>query len=87
MPYWAVDFLASMARYVQSSGHPFADGHLMDLRGPIRLDSPTDITAAVVVEDPGLTTLAGPFGSVQFLQFVGLTADELELCRSWSRRW
>jgi hypothetical protein len=83
-PLWGVDFLATMATYVRSSGHPFSDGHLMDLRGPMRLDSPSEITAAVIVDDPALPILAGPFGEVQFLQFVGLTADELELCRAWS---
>jgi hypothetical protein len=83
-PLWAVDFLASMAAYVWSSQHPFAAGHLVDLRGPIKMDSRSAVTAAVIVEDPDLATLAGPFGAVQFLQIVGLTADELELCRAWS---
>ena len=83
-PLWAVDFLASMAAYVWSSRHPFAEGHIIDLRGPIKMDSSSAITAAVMIDDPVLQTLAGPFGSVQFLQVVGLTADELELCRAWS---
>ena len=43
------------------------------------------LTAAVgMAAGAGLPILAGPFGEVQFLQFVGLTADELELCRAWS---
>ena len=83
-PLWAVDFLASLAAYVWSGQHPFAPGHLMDLRGPVKLDSTSDITAALVVDDPVLRPLDGPFGSVEFLQVVGLTADELELCRAWS---
>jgi suppressor of fused-like protein len=83
-PLWAVDFLASLANYVWSSRHPFSAGHLMDLRGPVRTGSQSQITAAVIIEDPGLRVLDGPFGSVQFLQVVGLTADELELCRAWN---
>ena len=83
-PRWAVDLLASLAAYVGSSQHPFAEGHLSDFRGPIRLGSSTPITAAMVVVDPGLGRLAGPFGEVEFLQIVGLTADELELCRAWN---
>jgi suppressor of fused len=83
-PRWAADLLTSLAAYVWSSGHPFAPGHNVDLRGPIRLDSPTRITAAMIVEDPGLGRLDGPFGTVGFLQVVGLTAGELELCRSWT---
>ena len=38
----------------------------------------------MIVEDPVLATMSGPCGWVQFLQVVGLTADELELCREWS---
>jgi suppressor of fused len=83
-PLWAVDVLASLAAYVRSSGHPFAAGHNLDLRGPIKTDSSSEITAALVVEDPVLASMAGPYGRVQFLQVVGITADELELCRSWS---
>lgn len=83
-PLWAVDFLASLAAYVWSSQHPFAAGHNLDLRGPIRLDSDSAITAAAVVEDPALGALAGPYGRIEFLQVVGLTAAELELCRAWS---
>lgn len=84
MPLWAVDFLASLASYVWSSRHPFAGGHLMDLRGPVRIGTDTPITAALIVADPALGALEGPFGHIEFLQVVGLTAAELELCRAWN---
>jgi suppressor of fused-like protein len=84
LPLWGVDFLASMASYVWSYQHPFAPYHLVDLRGPIRLGADTRITAALVLEDPGLHGVEGPFGRVDFLQLVGLSAAELELCRAWS---
>jgi hypothetical protein len=83
-PLWAVDMLANLAAYVWTSGHPFAPGHNVDLRGPIHLDTTSVITAAAVIVDPELGQLAGPYGALEFLQIVGLTADELELCRSWS---
>jgi hypothetical protein len=83
-PLWAADMLTSLAAHARSSGHPFAAGHNVDLRGPIRLDSTTLLTAAMIVEDPVLGRLDGPFGTVQFLQVVGLTAGELELCRAWT---
>jgi suppressor of fused len=82
-PDWAINLLANLAAHVIASGHPFASGHHIDLRGPIRLGDPTAITAAAVSIDPRLGTLQGPYGSVEFLQIVGLTADELELCRAW----
>ena len=83
-PLWAVDLLASLAGYVISGRHPFEVGDHVDLRGPILMGGSTAITAALVVEDPVLGSLAGPFGTVEFLQVVGVTAEELELCRSWS---
>jgi hypothetical protein len=79
LPTWAVDCLVSLVTYARRSGHGFAAGHQVDLRGPIRLDADTAITAAAIVVDPTL----GALGDVEFLQIVGLTADELELCRSW----
>jgi hypothetical protein len=78
-PEWTVDLLANVGAYVFRTGHEFAAGHHVDLRGPIKLDDPTGITAAAIVPDPGLPAWRG----VEFLQLVGLTADELELCRSW----
>jgi suppressor of fused len=83
-PEWAVDLLANLAAYLWTHGHPFAAGDHIDLRGPIRLGSDSDLTAAAIVEDPGVEPLDGPFGRVEFLQLVGLTADELEACRAWS---
>ncbi|HEX3542682.1 MAG TPA: suppressor of fused domain protein [Acidimicrobiales bacterium] len=79
VPTWAVDCLVSLVTYARRSGHGFAAGHQVDLRGPIRLDADTAITAAAIVADPTL----GSLGDVEFLQIVGLTTDELELCRSW----
>ncbi len=79
LPTWAVDCLLSLAAYSRHSRHGFANGDQVDLRGPIKLDSDTAITAAVVTADPMLKKL----GKVEFLRIVGVTADELELCRSW----
>jgi len=81
---WATDLLINLAAYVEAGGHPFAEGHLVDLRGPIRLDRDTDVTAAVIVSDPGLEEAAIAEGTAMFLQVVGLTGAELELCRAWS---
>jgi suppressor of fused-like protein len=82
-PAWASDLLTNLAAYVWQTGHDFAYGDHIDLRGPIRLGSRSAVTAAALAVDPALGTLQGPFGLVEFLQVVGLTADELELCRAW----
>jgi suppressor of fused-like protein len=83
-PEWAVGLLTNLAAYVWTSQNPFAAGHHLDLGGPMRLKTSTEITAAAVVLDPALGAITTDFGRVEFLQVVGLTADELELCRSWS---
>lgn len=83
-PMWAVDLLNSLAGYVWTSAHPFAPGHHVDLGGAMRLGAETRITAAAAVTDPVLGSMVGPFGALEFVQLVGLTADELEACRSWS---
>jgi suppressor of fused-like protein len=83
-PLWAVELLTNLAAYVWEGGHPFADGHHLDLRGPMQLGTDTALTAAATVPDRGIGTLDGAYGPVQVLQVVGLTADELELCRAWN---
>jgi suppressor of fused-like protein len=82
-PDWAVDLLTNLAAYVWTSGHPFAPGHHLDLGGPIRLGTDTALRAATIVRDPVLGAIKTANGSVEFLQVVGLTADELEACRAW----
>jgi suppressor of fused-like protein len=83
-PDWAADLLTTLAVYVWTSRHPFAAGHHLALGGPIRLDATTELTAAVVVADPVVTPFDSPFGAAELLHLVGVTADELEWCRSWS---
>lgn len=81
-PSWAVDLLTNLAAYVWTSGHGFAAGDHIDLRGPIRLGHDSALTAAALVVDPTLGRMRGPFGRLSFLQLVALTADELEVCRT-----
>lgn len=83
-PDWAADLLTTLAVYVWTSRHPFGPGHHVALSGPIRVDASSRLTAAVVVTDPVVAPLDGPFGSVEVLHLVGVTGDELEWCRSWS---
>lgn len=83
-PAWAVDLLANLAAYLWTGRHPFAPGHHLALGGPIRLGTDTALSAAVVVADPALDDLDGPFGRVEFLQLVALAADELAWCQAWS---
>jgi hypothetical protein len=84
-PMWAMNLMQNLARYVFSSGNPFASGHHLDLNGPIALDRPdTEIRALAFAEDPELGHIDTPNGSVQFLQLVGLTLDEYDVVQQWN---
>ncbi|MEK4047742.1 suppressor of fused domain protein [Paenibacillus sp. FSL H8-0048] len=83
-PAWAINLLQNMARYVFSSGNIFASGHHLDANGPICLGADTRLTALAFTDDPELPAVDTPNGRVEFLQMVGITADELEAMMSWN---
>ncbi|WP_432981118.1 suppressor of fused domain protein [Dactylosporangium sp. CA-233914] len=85
-PAWAANFLQNLARYVVQTGNWFEPNHHMDLNGPIALERDTLIRAVVFTEDTQLGTVDTPNGSVQFLQVVGITADEYAATQAWSVR-
>ncbi|MGN9909847.1 suppressor of fused domain protein [Phytohabitans sp. LJ34] len=83
-PVWALNFLQNLARYVFSSGNPFAPGHHVDLNGPISLAAPdTAIRAITFVDDPELGVIGTPHGRLRFLQVVGLTLEEYATIELW----
>lgn len=83
-PAWAMNLLQNMARYVFSSGNIFASGHYLDANGPICLGADTKLTALAFTDDPELPAMDTPNGRVEFLQMVGIAADELEAMMSWN---
>jgi hypothetical protein len=83
-PYWALNFLQNLGRYVFETGNSFGVGHTMPVQGPIKLGSSTRIHAVSFAPDSQLPPIATPNGRVEFLQVVGLTLDELEAISSWN---
>lgn len=83
-PTWAVNFLQNLARYVFGSGNAFKPGDHMDLNGPISLSEPTGIVAIGIASDPQLPGVDTPNGRLEFLQVVGLTADEFSAAKRWN---
>lgn len=83
-PAWALNLLQNMGRYVFNSGNVFRSGDYLDANGPICLDSDTQLTALAYVEDPELPAIDTPNGRIEFLQVVGITADELEAMQTWN---
>jgi len=77
-PGWPIALLQNIAKYVFSSGNWFEEFHYMPANGPIRLDTETDITALLFVNDPEIKKINTPHGEVSFLQIVGITTAEYE---------
>lgn len=85
-PMWPLNLMQNLARYVFESGNVFAGGDHMDLRGPICSNEQTSLSAIGVMADPDLGTIHTQRGRVQFLQILGLTAQDLQDAQYWSGR-
>lgn len=83
-PAWTMNLLQNLARYVFSSGNIFRNGDHMDANGPIMLGSDTKLTALGFITDPELKEMDTPNGKVEFIQVVGITADELQVTQEWN---
>ncbi|MHA7966921.1 suppressor of fused domain protein [Paenibacillus sp. CAU 1782] len=85
-PAWSMNLLQNLARYVFKSGNVFQSGDHMDANSPIRLESATKLTALGFVTDPELGEIYTPNGMVEFVQVVGITADELQATQTWNTK-
>jgi len=83
-PMWAVAFMQNLARYIFESGNTFAPGHHLNANGPIAQGDPTELRAVLFASDPELPEIETPHGSMQFVQIVGITLDELEAVQTWN---
>ncbi|MEK4031326.1 suppressor of fused domain protein [Pseudobacillus sp. FSL P4-0506] len=83
-PNWALNLLQNLARYIFGSGNVFKKGDYMDANGPICLESNTALTALAFTNDPELSSMDTLNGKVEFIQVVGITADELEAMQIWN---
>lgn len=76
-PTWPLRALQALGAYALRARGGFDTGHRADLGGPIAPGVDTALSALVFVPDPLLGKITGPFGSLLFLQVIGVTADEL----------
>lgn len=83
-PAWACNVLQNLARYVFRTGNPFGVGHHVPLNGPIALGIDTEIHSVAFALDPELGVEQTPFGTVEFLQMVGITREEAKAIKRWS---
>ena len=77
-PQWPRTLLVRLGEYVFNRASPFGPGHRLDPGGPITGTPDTRLTAVAFTADPQLPSIKTPNGSLDFLQVVGITADELE---------
>ena len=83
-PTWPMNLMQNLARYVFQTGNDFIPGQWGNLNGPIMLGSDTLLCSIAFIEDPELGEIQTPYGSVDFLQIVGLTQDEEDAGKNWS---
>lgn len=83
-PAWSLNFLQNLGRYVFSSGNLFREGDYLNANGPIALETDTLIQSIAFIQDPELPPIETENGSVEFLQVVGITLDELEAMQMWN---
>jgi hypothetical protein len=80
-PYWALNLLENIAKYVYSSKRWFEPFHYLPANGPIKIGSSTAVAALATVSDPELGRIDTPHGVVDFIQMVGITQHEYEQLR------
>lgn len=83
-PVWVANFLQNLARYVFQSGNCFDKNQHMDINGPIALEEDTKIVATAFDIDSELGSMDTPNGHVDFIQVIGITADELDGMMLWN---
>lgn len=77
-PFWAINLMNNLGRYVFESKKWFEPYHFIPANSPIRSDTETALVGIAFVPDPKLPAIDTPNGKVDFLQMVGLTQSELD---------
>ena len=83
-PQWVFSLLQNLARYVFKTGNVFRPGEWMTANGPIALGTDTKICSMAMTSDPELPATDTPNGRLEFIQVVGLTAEEEYAAKQWS---
>ncbi len=85
-PMWPIHMLQNLGRYVYQSRNGFQHGHRLSANGPISLSTPTLLCAMGFSHDLELPPIDTPNGSVEFLQVIGMTAEEEAGAQKWDTR-
>lgn len=82
-PTWPAALLQSLARYVFKSENQLCVGDHIPWHNPLD-GSASRLQHMLLVEDAQLSPIATPCGSVQFIQIVGVTAEEMRAAQHWN---
>lgn len=82
-PTWPANLLQSLAKYVFQTGNSLFVGDNIPWKKSLN-EKPSNIKHMLIAEDLKMKKICTPFGSVEFLQIVGVTDEELEQAARWN---
>ncbi|XP_060525731.1 suppressor of fused homolog isoform X2 [Cylas formicarius] len=82
-PTWPATLMQSLAKYVFQSGNILCSGDHVSWHCALD-NSESRIQHMLMTTDVQLNTAHTPFGSVDFVQIVGICADELKAAQQWN---
>uniref|UniRef100_A0A672GNJ2 Suppressor of fused homolog n=1 Tax=Salarias fasciatus TaxID=181472 RepID=A0A672GNJ2_SALFA len=82
-PTWPAELMQGLARYVFQSENTFCSGDHVSWHSPLD-NSESRIQHMLLTEDPQMHPIQTPFGSVSFLQIVGVCTEELQAAQQWN---
>ncbi|ESO96856.1 hypothetical protein LOTGIDRAFT_159604 [Lottia gigantea] len=82
-PTWPAALMQSLARYVFQSGNVLCTGDHVSWHNPLD-GSESRIQHMLMSDDSQLQPINTPFGSVNFVQIVGICSEELRAAQHWN---
>ncbi|KAJ9584731.1 hypothetical protein L9F63_020936, partial [Diploptera punctata] len=82
-PTWPATVMQALAKYVFQSGNTLCAGDHVSWHTALD-NSESRIQHMLMTEDPQLKTAQTPYGSVNFVQIVGICTEELQAAQHWN---
>ncbi|XP_022908185.1 suppressor of fused homolog [Onthophagus taurus] len=82
-PTWPATLMQSLAKYVFQSGNTLCPGDHVSWHCALD-NSESRIQHMLMTTDPQLRSTKTPFGNVEFVQIVGVCADEMRAAQQWN---
>ncbi|KAI2797402.1 hypothetical protein BLOT_015496 [Blomia tropicalis] len=82
-PTWPASVMQALAKYVFQTSNILCTGDHVSWHCPLD-NSESRIQHMLMTEDPQLGTALTPFGSVTFVQIVGVCLEELQAAQQWN---